>query len=86
MSTSTDPSFVAAISEFRQRVVPLIEDVERILDYMAKNRHPAGRELALVRTKLQEARMWGGQALSHFDTGFKPSDQPDDPETHSKGQ
>jgi hypothetical protein len=44
----------------------------------------AGRELALVLTKVEEARMWAGKGLSHFNTGFKDSDKAQRPETFSR--
>ena len=42
------------------------------------------RELSIVRTKLQEARMWSGESLANFDTDFEPSDKPGEKKTVSK--
>jgi len=75
---------VNAISTIRVDCITLLDKVESLLAELAKTRHPAGRELALTKTKLQEARMWAGMALSHFDTDFVPSDIPSDPESKSK--
>ena len=44
----------------------------------------AGREMALVQTKIEEARMWAGKGLSHFETGFKLSDIAGQEETFTK--
>lgn len=79
-----DSEAVEAISVIRADSVTLLEKVEELLADLGKSRHPAGREIALVKTKLQEARMWAGMGLSHFDTGFKPSDMPGQPESKSK--
>lgn len=81
---SSPQAQVQAISDIRTECVPLLEKVEALLADLGKTRHPAGREIALVKTKLQEARMWAGMGLSHFDTGFKPSDMPGQPESKSK--
>lgn len=75
---------VDKISKLRQDAQVLIEYAESLRS--DEEMKPAGREVSLVITKLEEARMWGGKALSHFNTGFVPSDLPEKPETHSKLQ
>ena len=39
-------------------------DIKRVMSLLeATNRGPGARELALVKTKLEEAKMWAGKAL-----------------------
>lgn len=45
---------------------------------------PCGRELSLLITEAQSARHWGGECLGKFDTGFKKSDLPGEPETATR--
>lgn len=77
-------SHVPRISDIRVAAASLLDDVEVLVIQLAAEKHPAGREIALVKTKLQEARMWAGAALARFPTGFVPSDQPGKPETFSR--
>lgn len=56
--------FVADIKDFRKAVDALIQRAELYLD--TSNGIPpmmAAREMALVRTKLQEGKMWLGKVL-----------------------
>ncbi len=65
------------IHKFRQEIDVNIKRVEYFMgisngdDSHASNiRRDAGRELALVRTKLQEAKMWAGKCLEAIDSPF----------------
>lgn len=49
-------------ARLRGEISIILEDLEKI----ATPGNAAGRELALVRTKLQEARMWLGMAKGAF--------------------
>ena len=44
-----------------------------------------GRELSLLITEVQSARHWGGECLAHFPTGYRVTDNPNDPGSESKG-
>ncbi len=75
-------STVVCIKELRVQLDKLIQDTDYLISSLPVEKKAAGREIALIKTKLQEARMlflqslllWAGQSLSHFDTGFVPSD------------
>jgi len=43
-----------------------------------------GRELSLLITEVQSARHWGGECLSYFPTGYRVTDNPNDPGSASK--
>jgi len=79
-----DSVAVASISTIRSDSVLLLDKVQLLLDELCKAGRPAGREIAIVKTKLQEARMWAGMGLSHFNTDFEATDMPDKPESDSK--
>lgn len=49
------------IKSLRVSIDSTIQDAQKIAEQL--NRGPAGREIALAITKLQEAKMWAGQAL-----------------------
>lgn len=65
---------IACIKDLRVQLDKLIKITDSIIPMLPEEKKAAGREVALVKTKLQEARMWAGQSLSHFDTGFTPTD------------
>ena len=49
------------LHEFRKQIDACIKTAEN--DIVPGETKPYGRELALVRTKLQEAKMWAGKCL-----------------------
>ena len=51
----------AAIHQFRKDIDALILKAEQA--NISDGPRPYGREMAIVRTKLQEAKMWAGQCL-----------------------
>lgn len=53
-------NFVADIKDFR---VQIDASVQRAETWLAKPRGNGAREMSLVRTKLQEAKMWAGKVL-----------------------
>lgn len=56
--------FVADIKDFRKSIDAQIQRAEQYLDTTgAPGPMKGAREMALVRTKLQEAKMWAGKIL-----------------------
>lgn len=55
----------------RKTLEELRKEIDRTVNYLRKDRlEKGGREVSLVITKLQEARLWAGEALKeigHFD-------------------
>ncbi len=73
---------VEVISKLRQGIDSMLTFIQQNKsDAMAEG---AGRELALVMTKLEEARMWAGKGLQHFNTGHKETDKAEQPESFTK--
>ena len=66
--------FVANIKDFRKEIDASIQRAERYLDSAKDAPGPllAAREMALVRTKLQEAKMWAGKILEVAGNPFPP--------------
>jgi hypothetical protein len=60
---------VEQIHEFRKEVDALILKAEGVL----AGDNVYGREMALVRTKLQEAKMWAGQCLAVMGNHLPPA-------------
>jgi hypothetical protein len=60
--------FVADIKQFRVDTDALIQRSENYLN--APEKMKGAREMALVRTKLQEAKMWLGKVLEAAGTPF----------------
>lgn len=73
---------IAQISELRKALYQIKEHAEtlREMEFMK----PCGRELSLLITEIQSARHWGGECLSHFPTGYRVTDNPNDPGSESK--
>ena len=71
------------LSEIRKALYKVKEMAEsfRTMD-AAKD---CGRELSLLITETQSARHWGGECLSHYPTGYRVTDNPNDPGSESKG-
>lgn len=59
MSNTLDRTFDAQLTTLRNEIDRRVE----VLQNEISNRPKAGREVALVITKLQEARLWAGEAL-----------------------
>lgn len=66
--------FVSDIKDFRKSIDALIQRSELYLDAPFKMK--ATREMSLVRTKLQEAKMWAGKILEVAGNPF-PADLAD---------
>ena len=54
---------------FTKQIDALIQCAERMI---AEKPAKGGRELALVRTKLQESKMWCGKVLEEIDSPLPP--------------
>lgn len=79
MPKEVDPThdiaaYVAEIKEFRKEIDANIQKSEAMLErYPAELQHiSCGREIALVHTKLQEAKMWAGKILEVLGNPFPP--------------
>ncbi len=59
------------VKKLRVNIDESIQDVEA---YLA-GKHPGAREAALVKTKLQEAKMWAGQILGELGSLLPPEFQ-----------
>ena len=59
------------IKDFRKQIDAAIQRAELYLQPGAPDMM-AGREMALVRTKLQEAKMWAGKLLEVSGNSFPP--------------
>lgn len=66
--------FIAEVKQFRKEIDANIQKAETMLDpYPVEVLHiSCARELALVRTKLQEAKMWAGKILEVLGNPFPP--------------
>lgn len=85
-NTQTFPNPLTEVSPHIEEASHIREELYRLIEYvdgvLSRQAHPsderaAGREVSLVKTKLQEARMWAGMIKSHYDTGFVDSDKPE---------
>lgn len=56
-----DTTLTTLIKELRVSIDATIQQAQKVAETI--NRGDAGREIALAITKLQEAKMWAGQAL-----------------------
>jgi len=65
-------SYLAEVKQFRKEIDANIQKAEDMLQaYPAQLQHiSCGREIALVRTKLQEAKMWAGKILEVLGSPF----------------
>ena len=81
--TAEDQLCIDTLSEIRKALYKVKEMAEsfRTMD-AAKD---CGRELSLLITETQSARHWGGECLSHYPTGYRVTDNPNDPGSESKG-
>lgn len=61
-----DTDYEAWLHDFRKSIDANIQQAEAML----KQQQPFGREMALVRTKLQEAKMWAGKCLEVLGSEF----------------
>ena len=52
--------FVAVVKDFRVQIDAAIQRAEK---WLGSSQRYGQREMSLVRTKLQEAKMWGGKIL-----------------------
>lgn len=64
-------------SYIKNKVEPRIKDYDEDPSKFSEQELDAQRELHLARTKIQEAKMWLGKALSHTDEEL-PEDYPKD--------
>lgn len=56
---------IAVVKGLRKNITELLEDVESILNDL--DRGTGAREVALTKTKLQEARQWTREALEELE-------------------
>ncbi len=66
--------FVAEVKQFRKEIDANIQKAEDMLARFPKEYQQVStaREIALVRTKLQEAKMWAGKILEVLGNPFPP--------------
>lgn len=64
--------FIVSVKKFRQEMDACIQKAESFLGDQAPNGKNYGREMSLVRTKLQEAKMWAGKVLEAVGNPFPP--------------
>jgi len=74
METQCNDQLTAAHS-IRKEISAVLNHLAELQDIVARG--DGGRELALVKTKLEEAKMWGGKALGAFGSEL-PADYPHD--------
>ena len=65
---------MAEVKVFRQEIDANIQKAEAMLNVYPKELRDisCAREIALVRTKLQEAKMWAGKILEVLGSPFPP--------------
>lgn len=64
--------FVESVKDFRKQIDAQVQKAESFLGGASPNGQNYGREMALVRTKLQEAKMWAGKVLEAVGNPFPP--------------
>jgi hypothetical protein len=64
--------FVESVKTFRKEIDANIQKAEAFMGNASPNGANYGREMALVRTKLQEAKMWAGKVLEAVGNPFPP--------------
>jgi hypothetical protein len=64
--------FVESVMTFRKEIDANIQKAESFMGNASPNGQNCGREMALVRTKLQEAKMWAGKVLEAVGNPFPP--------------
>jgi hypothetical protein len=62
--------FVGSVKDFRKQIDAAIQKAEQFLGDKSPNGGSYGREMSLVRTKLQEAKMWAGKVLEAVGNPF----------------
>lgn len=78
MNETNEPSamftqFVSDVKTFRQEIDATISTAEAFMKRQPPTENGNfGREMALVRTKLQEAKMWAGKVLEVVGNPFPP--------------
>ncbi|HDY66728.1 MAG TPA: hypothetical protein ENH85_02935 [Candidatus Scalindua sp.] len=68
--TRTPTSYETALHNFRKEIDACIQTAENDLSSGESERPEYTREMALVRTKLQEAKMWAGKCLEVIGSPF----------------
>ena len=74
-ATTSLEGFVADIKHFRKEIDANIQIAERYIgssDVTSEFHRKYVREMSLVRTKLQEAKMWAGKVLEVVGNPFPP--------------
>lgn len=69
---SQTEKYIAEVKQFRKEIDVNINKAEQMLtSYPTELQHiSCGREISLVRTKLQEAKMWAGKILEVLGSPF----------------
>tara|TARA_Y100000310_G_C20653036_1_gene800519 strand:- start:609 stop:893 length:285 start_codon:yes stop_codon:yes gene_type:complete len=83
VATPEQKAAIEAVSNLRQMLYAVKEAAETFRD--TAEGKICGRELSLLITETQSARHWGGECLSHFPTGYRVTDNPNDPGSESTG-
>ena len=68
-----EENFQHSLHELRKQIDACVVETNRL----RQANTPAGREISLIHTKLQEAKMWGGKALGEMGSEL-PADYPHD--------
>lgn len=76
-----DPIMVQELSELRKQIYTTIEHLE---SNVLQIRPACGAEATLAKRALQTARHWLGESLAFYDTGYRVTDNPNDPGSESK--
>jgi len=66
--------YIKDVKQFRKEIDANIQKAENMLEVYPVNllHVSCAREISLVRTKLQEAKMWAGKILEELDAPFPP--------------
>lgn len=75
-ATADDALCIDLISNLRKDLYLVKEKAEQFRNAPAAK--DCGRELSLLITEVQSARHWGGECLSHYPTGYRVTDNPND--------
>lgn len=78
--TDKQATQITEIGSFRQDIYRLIERTNRLVE----DQPAFGAEATLAKRALQTARHWLGESLAFLPTGYRVTDNPNDPGSESK--
>ena len=89
MGNDDVPSMSDQLAAAIEEISGIRQDLYRVKERAEKFRQTqesklCGRELSLLITEVQSARHWGGECLAYFPTGYRVTDNPNDPGIESK--